>query len=72
MNAQALVDTARALVACDKGLLAMDDSNPTCKRFAKQEVPKTEEARQELIATTHGQGDASVAQPSSTRRSSSG
>ena len=35
MNTQALIDTARALVADDKGLLAMDESNPTCnKRFA--------------------------------------
>jgi fructose-bisphosphate aldolase class I len=36
MSAQALVDTAHALVAGDKGLLAMDESNPTCNaRFAK-------------------------------------
>ena len=36
MNAQELIDTARTLVAGDKGLLAMDESNPTCnKRFAK-------------------------------------
>jgi len=36
MNAQELIDTANALVADDKGLLAMDESNPTCnKRFAK-------------------------------------
>ena len=27
MNAQELIDTARALVAGDKGLLAMDESN---------------------------------------------
>jgi hypothetical protein len=34
MNAQELIDTAKALVAGDKGLLAMDESNPTCnKRF---------------------------------------
>jgi len=36
MNAQNLMDTASKLVAADKGLLAMDESNPTCnKRFAK-------------------------------------
>jgi fructose-bisphosphate aldolase class I len=29
MNAQVLVDTARRLVAGDKGVLAMDESNPT-------------------------------------------
>jgi fructose-bisphosphate aldolase class I len=38
--------TARALVAGDKGLLAMDESNPTCnKRFAKLGIPQTVEAR---------------------------
>jgi fructose-bisphosphate aldolase class I len=36
MNEQQLIDTARSMVADDKGLLAMDESNPTCnKRFAK-------------------------------------
>ncbi len=58
MNAQLLGDTARALVADDKGLLAMDESNPTCnKRFAKLEIPQTEEARRayrEWIVTTPG------------------
>jgi len=35
MNAQELIDPANALVANDKGLLAMDESNPTCnKRLA--------------------------------------
>ena len=56
MNTQDLVDTANALVADDKGLLAMDESNPTCnKRFAKLGIPQTEEARRayrELIVTT--------------------
>jgi hypothetical protein len=46
MNAHRLIDTARTLVAGDKGLLAMDESNPTCnKRFARLGVPQTEEAR---------------------------
>jgi fructose-bisphosphate aldolase, class I len=58
MNAQVLIDTARALVAGDKGLLAMDESNPTCnKRFAKLGIPQTEEARRayrELIVTAPG------------------
>ncbi|MBN3927559.1 class I fructose-bisphosphate aldolase [Nostoc sp. NMS4] len=56
MNAQDLIDTARMLVADYKGLLAMDESNPTCnKRFAKLGIPQTEEARRayrELIITT--------------------
>jgi len=56
MNAQILIDTAMALVADDKGLLAIDESNSTCnKRFAKLAIPQTEEARRswrELIITT--------------------
>ncbi len=45
MNAQELIETARTLVAGDKGLLAMDESNPTCnKRFARLRIPQTEEA----------------------------
>jgi fructose-bisphosphate aldolase class I len=36
MNAREIIDTAKTLVAGDKGLLAMDESNSTCnKRFAK-------------------------------------
>jgi fructose-bisphosphate aldolase class I len=36
MNAQELIDTARTPVAADKGLLAMDESNPTFnKRFGR-------------------------------------
>ena len=61
MNMQQLIGTARTLVAGDKGLLAMDESNPTCnKRFAKVGIPQTEEARRayrELIATTPGLGE---------------
>jgi fructose-bisphosphate aldolase class I len=61
MNAQILTDTASKLVADDKGLLAMDESNPTCnKRFAKLGIPQTEEARRayrELIVTTPGLGE---------------
>jgi Fructose-bisphosphate aldolase class-I len=61
MNSHALIDTARALVADDKGLLVMDESNSTCnKRFAKAGIPQTEEARRayrELIVTTPGLGE---------------
>ena len=61
MNLQNLTDTAKALVADDKGLLAMDESNPTCnKRFAKLDIPQTVEARRayrELIVTTPGLGE---------------
>jgi len=56
-----LIDTAKALVADEKGLLAMDESTPTCdKRFAKLGIPQTEEARRayrELIVTTPGLGE---------------
>ena len=34
MNLQALIETAHAMVAAGKGLLAMDESNGTCNRFA--------------------------------------
>jgi fructose-bisphosphate aldolase class I len=61
MNPQELIDTATTLVAGDKGLLAMDESNPTCnKRFAKWGIPQTEEARRayrEMIVTTPGLGE---------------
>jgi len=61
MNAQELIETANALVADDKGLLAMDESNPTCnERFARLGIPQTEEVRRayrELIITTPGLGD---------------
>jgi fructose-bisphosphate aldolase class I len=49
------------MVADDKGLLAMDESNPTCnKRFAKLGIPQTVEARRayrELIVTTPALGE---------------
>jgi fructose-bisphosphate aldolase class I len=58
VNVQALIDTARAMLDTDKGLRAMDESNPTCnERFAKLGIPQTEEARRayrELIITTVG------------------
>lgn len=60
MNKQQLIETANALLAGSKGLLAMDESNPTCnKRFAVIGIPQTEEARRdwrELIVTTAGLG----------------
>jgi fructose-bisphosphate aldolase class I len=49
MNLQTLIGTARALVA-DKGLLAMDESNPTCnQRFAKLGIAQTEDARRHAL-----------------------
>ena len=60
MNTQLLIDTANFLVANDKGLLAMDESTPTCnKRFAKEGIPQTQETRRayrEMIVTTPGLG----------------
>jgi len=61
MNVPQLEETAQALVASDKGLLAMDESNPTCnKRFASLGIPETVEARRvyrELIVTTPRLGE---------------
>jgi fructose-bisphosphate aldolase class I len=61
MNTKLLIDTAKKLFADDKGLLAMDESNPTChKRFATLGIPQTMEARRayrELIVTTPGLGE---------------
>ena len=61
MNTQLLIGTAKKLFTDDKGLLAMDESTPTCnKRFAKLGISQTEEARRayrELIITTPGLGD---------------
>jgi fructose-bisphosphate aldolase, class I len=56
MDASRLIDTAAALVAGDKGLLAMDESTPTCnKRFAPLGIAQTPEARRQyrdMIVTT--------------------
>jgi fructose-bisphosphate aldolase, class I len=61
LNSQELIGTAKALVANDKGLLAMDESIPTCnKRFASLGIPQTVEARRayrELIVTTPDLGE---------------
>lgn len=58
MNTEALTDTARRMVADHKGLLAMDESNPTCnKRFAQWGIPQNERNRRayrEMIVTTPG------------------
>ncbi|GAC1407539.1 MAG: fructose-bisphosphate aldolase class I [Burkholderiaceae bacterium] len=58
MTRHLLSDTAAALVALDKGLLAMDESTPTCnQRFAKLGIAETVEARRayrELIVTAPG------------------
>jgi fructose-bisphosphate aldolase class I len=61
MNTQLLIDTANKFFADHKGLLAMDESNPTCnKRFARLDIPQTVEARRayrELIVTTPSLGE---------------
>jgi fructose-bisphosphate aldolase, class I len=61
MKSKELTETAMTMVAGDKGLLAMDESNSTCnKRFARLGIPQTEEARRawrELIVTTPGLGE---------------
>lgn len=58
MNTTELNNTIKALLAEGKGLLAMDESNPTCnKRFAQHGIPQTEENRRryrDLILMTPG------------------
>jgi len=58
MKAQEVVDTANALVAGHKGLLAMDESTSTCnRRFFGLGIPQTEGVRRayrELLLTTPG------------------
>jgi fructose-bisphosphate aldolase class I len=60
-NLKEIIKTAKKLVADDKGLLAIDESNPTCnKRFAAAGIPQTEEFRRsyrEMIITTPGLGE---------------
>ncbi len=56
MNADALHATARALIAHDKGLLAIDESTGTCnERLAEAGIPQTAEARRayrQMLMTT--------------------
>jgi fructose-bisphosphate aldolase class I len=58
MITEKLIKTAQALVADNKGLLAMDESIGTCnKRFAALSIPQTVEMRRkyrELLVTTPG------------------
>jgi fructose-bisphosphate aldolase class I len=58
MNKPLLTDTAKALIFADKGVLAIDESNPTCnRRFAKLGIPQTEQTRhdyREWLITTPG------------------
>lgn len=61
MEKQEIIKTAKALMAGDKGILAMDESTPTCdKRFAALNIPQTEEYRRayrEMIITTPNLSD---------------
>ncbi|WP_020607380.1 class I fructose-bisphosphate aldolase [Spirosoma spitsbergense] len=56
MNIPGLIETAKALVADNKGLLAMDESTSTAnRRFAELGIPQTVETRRayrELLVTT--------------------
>jgi fructose-bisphosphate aldolase class I len=60
-NERSLLAGTQTLVVDGKGLLAMDESNPTCnKRFAAHGIPQTEEMRRayrEMIGTTPHLGD---------------
>ncbi len=58
MNINKLADNIGALFAGDRGLLAMDESNPTCnKRFEAAGILQDEESRREyreMVITTPG------------------
>ena len=60
MKTQELLNTVSGMLAGCKGLLAMDESTPTCnKRFEEAGIPQTVEYRRayrELIVTTPGLG----------------
>lgn len=57
-HAEEMKQTAQAMVAEGKGILAADESNPTCnRRFAKVGIEQTEEKRRqyrEMLFTTPG------------------
>jgi len=61
MNLPALIETAQAMVANGRGLLAMDESNGTCnQRLASAGIPQTLEMRRayrELLLTAPGLGE---------------
>ena len=61
MDLQEIIKTAKILVANNKGLLAMDESDPTCnKRFAALGIPQNADTRRdyrEMIVTTPGLGE---------------
>lgn len=60
-HAHALSDLAKSLMASEKGLLAMDESNSTCnERFARLGIEQTEAARRayrELLISAPGLGE---------------
>ena len=61
MSVEELKQIAQAMVAPGRGILAMDESHPTCsKRFKKLGIPETEEMRQayrDMLVTTEGLSD---------------
>ena len=61
MNIDILQATARAMVAPGKGILAMDESAPTCnKRFEALGIPATIEMRREyrtMLVSSPGLGE---------------
>lgn len=61
MTTHELRDTAKSMITAGKGILAMDESNPTCgKRFKKMAIDNTVENRRawrELLLTTPNLAD---------------
>ncbi|NEU14606.1 fructose-bisphosphate aldolase class I [Methylobacterium sp. BTF04] len=60
MTTRGLVETARILVGAGKGLLAMDESSPTCdRRFSAAGIPQTVDMRRayrEMLVSAPGLG----------------
>jgi fructose-bisphosphate aldolase class 1 len=58
LNAPELMNTARTLVAADKVLLAMDESNPSCnKHFARLAFSFARAIQQRALEIWHGKED---------------
>ncbi|TWU46852.1 class I fructose-bisphosphate aldolase [Rubripirellula reticaptiva] len=61
MTVKRRIETAKAMFADGKGMLAMDENDATCsKRFSAQGIPQMEKRRhdyRDMIVTTRGLSD---------------
>jgi len=49
---QSVIETAQALMADDKGLLAIDESNPTCNKLRWRAVSRSRGKRCETFSSS--------------------